>query len=91
MNHRDQLLWKKEAQYYYTSYKNKEALPLVIIGTVICLIFFKGAAICIPFIWLYYAYYCTKNNEALNNDPLIKKKRAAYEKYIKEVYGNEQV
>lgn len=87
-DHKEDYLWKKEAQYYYKSYKNGQIVPAFIFFTVVCLIF-NSAMWCIPFIWLAYAFICAMNNAELDRDPEIQKQRAAYEKYIKEKYGYE--
>lgn len=66
--------WERHKKRLYHSYKNENALPYVIIGSIL-LLFCKGGIPCIIALWLWYASYCSKNNEALNNDPEILRDR----------------
>jgi hypothetical protein len=65
------------AWWLWHSYKNENALPLVIFLT-IPLIICYGGIFYIAILWLGYMFYCCSNNEALNNDPHIIEKREAY-------------
>lgn len=60
-------LWDDYVKYSYRSYKNEEALPWVIIGTIFCVVFCVFAPL-IPLLWIWYASYCHKNNKTLMND-----------------------
>ena len=88
--YRQTLLWQKDAKYYYYSYKNEEALPYCIFATIFCLIFFLGFGAGIPFIWLWYAWYCDHNNKELDKDARMIKERRIYERYVWNEY-HEQV
>ncbi len=74
-------LWNNCGKYAYHSYKNEEALPWVILGTLFCLVFITFAPL-ILFIWIWYVYYCWKNNKNLEKDPEIQKFRKEYNEYI---------
>lgn len=60
--------------YLYHSIKNEDALIPVIVGSFISL-FLKGGGLLSIGIWIWYFNYCKKNNDALNNDPIILRKR----------------
>lgn len=62
--------------YLYHSIKNENALIPVIIGSFLML-FGKGGGWLVSIgIWVWYFYYCCKNDEELNNDIDILIKRA---------------
>ena len=63
--------------YLYHHYKNEDAL-LIAIPLAFFAIFFKGGIGLEIIIWGYYAYYCWRNNRALDLDPKIQKERQAW-------------
>lgn len=84
--HKMQRYWVEDRRYLYHSYKNEEALPFVLIATVICLIFYNGGIIVLAFLWCWYLIYCSINTEKLNNNPEILEARKRYEEYIWEEF-----
>lgn len=70
-------LYKKRL---YHSYKNEEALPKFIIGTVLCCMF-SGFILLIPWLWIIYGLLCWKNNQELNQSMEIQIKRRLLEEY----------
>lgn len=78
----------KEIYDTYHSKKNKEALPLVIFLTVITCIF-NGSLLFQIIIWGCYYFYCLSNNEELNNNPDILKKREFLIEYKKQILNDD--
>lgn len=64
-------------KYLYKSYKNEKALPLVILGSVF-MIFISGGWIISIAIWVWYGFYCNKNQMAMHDthDSLLMYKKA---------------
>lgn len=81
INQKKNATWDTQ-KYLYKSYKNEEALPWVLLGTVLCLVFATFTPL-ILLIWIYYFYYCYKNNKNLDKDPEILKERKIYEDWLK--------
>ena len=66
--------------YLYHHYKNEDALLPVIITSVIALLCNGGIAFSF-LIWMWYIYYCVKNNSELNSDPKILNDREFWKNY----------
>ena len=66
--------------YLYHHIKNENALIPVIVSSVLCLFLNGGGSIVSIGIWVWYFYYCQKNNERLNNDPEVLYERAMWMK-----------
>ena len=71
-----ELLERAEREIYNTYHhpKNKEILPIVLFFGVVFIIF-KNPLFYEILLWGWYYSYCSKNNQKLNNDPYILKRR----------------
>lgn len=65
--------------YLYHSIENENALIPVIVGSFLTLFLKQGIIISVC-IWIWYAMYCSKNNQDLNNNPSVLKEREAWMK-----------
>ena len=60
--------------YLYHSFKNENALLPVIVFSILLLFIHNGIVFSIG-LWIWYFDYCKRNNDALDKDPQILKKR----------------
>lgn len=63
--------------YHYQ--QNKELLP-ELIGLTVLLFFFKGGLLFLVILWSIYISWCICNNEKMNKDPVVLKKRQEYKR-----------
>lgn len=69
--------------YLYHAMENENTLIPVIIISFLTLFLYDGIIISLG-IWIWYAMYCSKNNNALNNNPRVLKEREAWMKIHRE-------
>jgi hypothetical protein len=74
MNKKEQMKRITGEWYLYHNIKNENALLPVIILSCITFFFKSGLLISIG-IWIWYYFYCEKNNAELDKDPKILKER----------------
>ena len=71
--------------YLYHSFKNENALLPVIVVSLLLLLVKSGIVFSIG-LWIWYFDYCKRNNDALNKDPqILKKREKAIEEYKKQL------
>lgn len=69
-----ELLKQTREWYLWHNIKNENALlPVIVISCLV--IFLHNGILYSACIWLWYANYCSNNNEKLNRDPKILKER----------------